>query len=33
MYAKLGFNEMPIRGGVTDDGEDMVVSILGLNVK
>jgi hypothetical protein len=33
MYAKLGFNEMPIKGGITDDGEDMVVSILGLNSK
>jgi hypothetical protein len=33
MYAKLGFDEMPIKGGTTDDGEDMVVSILGLNSK
>jgi hypothetical protein len=33
MYAKLGFDEMPIKGGRTDDGEEMVVSILGLNPK
>ena len=33
MYAELGFDEMPIKGGQTDDGEDMVVSILGLNSK
>jgi hypothetical protein len=33
MYSKLGFDEMPIRGGRTDDGEGMVVSILRLNSK
>jgi hypothetical protein len=33
MYSKLGFDEMPIRGGQTDDGEEMLVSILGLNSK
>jgi hypothetical protein len=33
MYAKLGFDEMPIKGGRTDDGEEMVVSILALNSK
>jgi hypothetical protein len=33
MYVKLGFDEMPIKGGHTDDGEEMVVSILGLNLK
>jgi hypothetical protein len=33
MYSKLGFDEMPIRGGRTGDGEEMVVSILGLNSK
>jgi hypothetical protein len=33
MYAKLGFDEMSIKGGQTDDGEEMVVSILGLNPK
>jgi hypothetical protein len=33
IYSKLGFNEMPIKGGRTDDGEEMIVSILGLNSK